>query len=113
MPSARADEFRRVATKLGFRRARQTGSQERWKHQDGRATTIPIHGGRHIGPPLSIESWSKLGIDENIFRSIAVTSGRQQDLSVDLHTSATGEIRLSGLACQFPITPHIGSNRLK
>ncbi|MBI4875740.1 MAG: type II toxin-antitoxin system HicA family toxin [Acidobacteria bacterium] len=43
MPSARADEFRRAATKLGFVRAHQTGSHERWRHPDGRATTIPIH----------------------------------------------------------------------
>jgi predicted RNA binding protein YcfA (HicA-like mRNA interferase family) len=28
MPSARADEFRRAASKLGFLKARQTGSHE-------------------------------------------------------------------------------------
>lgn len=67
MPSARADEFRRVAAKLGFLRARQTGSHERWKHQDGRATTIPIHRGRHIGPPLFHKILSQLGIDEKQF----------------------------------------------
>jgi predicted RNA binding protein YcfA (HicA-like mRNA interferase family) len=52
MPSARADEFRRVAMKLGFRKTRQRGSHERWVHNDGRSATIPIHGGREIGPPL-------------------------------------------------------------
>jgi len=58
MPSARSDEFRRAATKLGFRR---------WKHEDGRATTIPIHGGRQIGPPLFYRILEQLGIDENTF----------------------------------------------
>ena len=72
MPSARADDFRRVATRLGFRRARQTGSHERWKHEDGRATTIPIHGGRQIGPPLFYRILEQLGIDENTFESVAV-----------------------------------------
>ncbi|MEO8025410.1 MAG: type II toxin-antitoxin system HicA family toxin [Bryobacteraceae bacterium] len=67
MPSARAAEFRRVAAKLGFQRARQTGSHERWKHRDGRATTIPVHGGREIGPPLFDRILRQLGIDEQQF----------------------------------------------
>jgi predicted RNA binding protein YcfA (HicA-like mRNA interferase family) len=67
MPSARAEEFRRVASKLGFRQARHTGSHERWRHPDGRATTIPIHGGREIGPPLFHRILSQLGIDEKAF----------------------------------------------
>ena len=52
MPSATAREFQRVATALTFIRNRQTGSHERWTHHDGRGVTIPIHGGREIGPPL-------------------------------------------------------------
>ena len=67
MPSARADEFRRAAASLGFLKARQTGSHERWRHQDGRATTIPIHGGRQIGPPLFYRILNQLGIDEKEF----------------------------------------------
>ena len=46
MPSARAEEFRRVAARLGFERLRQAGSHERWIHPDGRAVTIPMHGGQ-------------------------------------------------------------------
>ena len=67
MPSARADEFRRVAARLGFLKARQTGSHERWRHPDGRATTIPVHGGREIGPPLFYRILNQLGIDEREF----------------------------------------------
>jgi predicted RNA binding protein YcfA (HicA-like mRNA interferase family) len=70
MPSARADEFRRAATRLGFLKARQTGSHERWRHQDGRATTIPIHGGRQIGPPLFYRILNQLGIDEKEFKQL-------------------------------------------
>jgi len=51
MPSARADEFRRAAMKLGFRKARQVG----------RATTIPIHGNKEIGPPLFYRIIKQLG----------------------------------------------------
>ena len=67
MPSARGDEFRRAAAKLGFQKARQTGSHERWRHPDGRSTTIPIHGGRQIGPPLFYRILNQLGIDEEEF----------------------------------------------
>ena len=67
MPSARADEFRRVAVRLGFLKARQTGSHERWRHPDGRATTIPVHGGREIGPPLFYRILNQLGIEEKEF----------------------------------------------
>jgi predicted RNA binding protein YcfA (HicA-like mRNA interferase family) len=70
MPSARADDFRRAAGKLGFRRARTTGSHERWIHPDGRATTIPIHGGRQIGPPLFYRLLEQLGIDLQRFREL-------------------------------------------
>ncbi|MBI3208493.1 MAG: type II toxin-antitoxin system HicA family toxin [Candidatus Solibacter usitatus] len=67
MPSAKADAFRRIAAKLGFERARQTGSHERWRHPDGRATTIPIHGGHEIGPPLYYRILKQLGISEREF----------------------------------------------
>ena len=52
MPSAKAREFQRVCLKLGFVLKRTTGSHERWNHADGRAVTIPLHGGQEIGPPL-------------------------------------------------------------
>lgn len=46
---AKAKEFEKVAKKLGFEKARQKGSHARWKHPDGRATTIPVHGKTEIG----------------------------------------------------------------
>lgn len=64
MPGARAAEFRRAATRLGFLKVRQTGSHERWLHPDGRAVTIPVHGGREIGPPLYSKILAQLGIGE-------------------------------------------------
>jgi predicted RNA binding protein YcfA (HicA-like mRNA interferase family) len=70
MPSARADEFRRAAARLGFTRLRQTGGHERWGHVDGRAVTIPIHGGREIGPPLFHRILEELGISAEEFRRL-------------------------------------------
>ena len=62
MPSATARDFRRVAAALGFVRRRQTGSHERWIHPGGRAVTIPLHGGREIGPPLFFKIVRELGL---------------------------------------------------
>jgi predicted RNA binding protein YcfA (HicA-like mRNA interferase family) len=63
MPSATARELQRVARLLEFVLIRTTGNQERWNHPDGRAVTIPWHGGREIGPPLFFKilaSWEFL-----------------------------------------------------
>ena len=70
MPSARAEEFRRAAKRLGFKRRRQTGSHERWIHEDGRAVTIPIHGGHEIGPPLFHKILEQLGISLDDFQTL-------------------------------------------
>jgi len=62
MPSATARDLQKVARQLGFSKSRQTGSHERWNHPDGRAVTIPIHGGREIGPPLIFKILRQIGV---------------------------------------------------
>jgi predicted RNA binding protein YcfA (HicA-like mRNA interferase family) len=61
---AKASELTKAAKKLGFVKVRQKGSHARWKHQDGRATTIPIHGNTDIGGWLFYEILEQLGITE-------------------------------------------------
>jgi hypothetical protein len=39
-------------------------------HKDGRAVTIPIHGGREIGPPLYHKILSQLGISPEEFQKL-------------------------------------------
>jgi len=48
-------------------RRRQTGSHERWTHADGRSVTIPLHGGRDIGPPLFFKILRQLGVSAEGF----------------------------------------------
>ena len=67
MPSATAREFQRAARALGFVKGRQTGSHERWTHGDGRSVTIPLHGGREIGPPLFFKILRQLGASQEEF----------------------------------------------
>jgi predicted RNA binding protein YcfA (HicA-like mRNA interferase family) len=48
-------------------RGRQVGSHERCRHADGRAVTIPRHGGGGIGPPLFHRILRQMGIDQKQF----------------------------------------------
>jgi predicted RNA binding protein YcfA (HicA-like mRNA interferase family) len=42
----------RALARLGFVAVRQKGSHVFYRHNDGRTTTVPHHGGRDIAPPL-------------------------------------------------------------
>jgi predicted RNA binding protein YcfA (HicA-like mRNA interferase family) len=64
---AKAKDLQKAAKKLGFQMVRQKGSHARWKHPDGRATTIPIHGNSEIGSWLFYEILKQLGITEEDF----------------------------------------------
>lgn len=70
MPSATAREFQNAASKLGFSRIRQTGSHERWNHPNGRTVTIPLHGGREIGPPLFFKILRQMDIHLEQFQKL-------------------------------------------
>jgi predicted RNA binding protein YcfA (HicA-like mRNA interferase family) len=70
MSSATARDFQRVARLLGFILKRQKGSHERWNHADGRAVTIPVHGGQEIGPPLFAKILRQLGITLDEFQRL-------------------------------------------
>ena len=67
MPRATARESQRVAAALDFVTRRQTGSHERWTHDDGRSVTIPLHGGREIGPPLFFKILRQLSLSPEEF----------------------------------------------
>lgn len=66
----KARDLERVARRLGFEKTRQRGSHARWKHPDGRATTIPTHGDAEIGGWLLQEILKQLGISESDFRKL-------------------------------------------
>ena len=38
--------------RLGFVEVRQRGSHKQFRHPDGRMTTVPVHAGRDLAPPL-------------------------------------------------------------
>ncbi|HLO88660.1 MAG TPA: type II toxin-antitoxin system HicA family toxin [Nostocaceae cyanobacterium] len=55
----KARDWERLAADLGFERKRQKGDHVRWKHPDGRATTIPVYA--EIGGWLLYEILAQLG----------------------------------------------------
>lgn len=52
VPVLKPREVIAVLKVLGFEEVRQRGSHKRFRHTDGRATTVPVHGGRDLSPVL-------------------------------------------------------------
>jgi predicted RNA binding protein YcfA (HicA-like mRNA interferase family) len=57
----------RVLVRLGFAAVRQKGSHVFYRHPDGRATTVPHHGGRDIAPPLLRKILDDIGVTPDEF----------------------------------------------
>ena len=51
-PVIRPRKVAALLNRLGFREIRQRGSHRRFRHADGRVTTVPFHGGRDVSPLL-------------------------------------------------------------
>ncbi|HEU5124644.1 MAG TPA: type II toxin-antitoxin system HicA family toxin [Verrucomicrobiae bacterium] len=52
IPVLKPAEVCRILERLGFSSVRQRGSHVQYRHADGRGTTVPLHKGRDIAPPL-------------------------------------------------------------
>jgi len=52
IPVLKPQEAISILARLGFEEVRQRGSHKRFRHRDGRATTVPVHGGRDLSPIL-------------------------------------------------------------
>ncbi len=50
IPVLRPREVIAILEKLGFEEVRQRGSHKQFRHADGRGTTVPVHGGKDVGP---------------------------------------------------------------
>lgn len=52
VPVLKARETIGILVALGFEEVRQRGSHKRFRHPDGRSTTVPVHKGRDLSPVL-------------------------------------------------------------
>jgi predicted RNA binding protein YcfA (HicA-like mRNA interferase family) len=48
IPVLKPQEVIRILEGLGFVQVRQKGSHKQFRHEDGRATTVPFHKGRRV-----------------------------------------------------------------
>ncbi len=65
-PTLRPREVIAILTALGFQEVRQRGSHKRFRHPDGRATTVPVHASGDL-PPFLLHQIARqvgLGIDD-------------------------------------------------
>jgi hypothetical protein len=70
MPSGRAGDFRRVAERLGLNFDARPEVMSAGVIPMAAPFTIPIHGGREIGPPLFYRILEQLGISADEFRKL-------------------------------------------
>lgn len=52
IPVLKPQEVVRILENLGFIEVRQKGSHKQFRHEDGRATTVPFHKERDVAPRL-------------------------------------------------------------
>ena len=48
IPTLKCEELVKFLESLGFKKIRQKGSHIRFRHLDGRVTTVPFHRGKEI-----------------------------------------------------------------
>ena len=67
IPVIKARTVEKIIFKLGFEKARQSGSHVFYRHYDGRTTTIPHHKGRDISPILLKKILKDINISAETF----------------------------------------------
>jgi len=71
VPVLKPREVIAILKTLGFNRMRQRGSHIRFRHPDGRTTTVPSHAGRDISPVLLRQIAKDIGMTSREFVSYA------------------------------------------
>jgi predicted RNA binding protein YcfA (HicA-like mRNA interferase family) len=62
VPILKPGEVCRLLERHGFLSVRQRGSHIQYRHPDGRGTTVPLHKGRDIAPPLLRQIAKDIGV---------------------------------------------------
>lgn len=69
VPVLKPREIVAILAALGFEEVRQRGSHMQFRHADGRATTVPVHGGRDASPILLRRIARDVGLSVHEFLS--------------------------------------------
>jgi predicted RNA binding protein YcfA (HicA-like mRNA interferase family) len=62
LPVMKPKEVIAILERFGFTMVRQKGSHQQFRHPDGRATTVPVHGSRDLSPLLLRQICKDIGI---------------------------------------------------
>jgi predicted RNA binding protein YcfA (HicA-like mRNA interferase family) len=68
---AKVSTLEKVLKRLGFQKVKKKCSHARWKHPDGRATTVPNHGCNEVGGRLLDRILKDIKITEAEFNDLA------------------------------------------
>jgi predicted RNA binding protein YcfA (HicA-like mRNA interferase family) len=68
LPIVNYKTMERLLLKIGFYIVRQRGSHVFFRHPDGRFTTVPNHGRRDLGRPLTREILREIEMSPEQFR---------------------------------------------
>ena len=69
-PQVTGEEIIKALVKAGFKVMRQKGSHVYLKHNDGRATVVPVHKGETIGTGLMSKILRDIDINKEDFLSL-------------------------------------------
>ena len=69
LPILSSSEVTNILRKLGFERVRQRGSHQQFRDARGRCTTVPVHKGCDIAPPLLRQIAKDIGMNVEDFIS--------------------------------------------
>ncbi len=69
IPVLKPGEVCRILERLDFVAVRQRGSHIQYRRDDGRCTTVPVHKGRDIAPPLLRQIAKDIGMTVDEFIS--------------------------------------------
>jgi predicted RNA binding protein YcfA (HicA-like mRNA interferase family) len=69
IPVLKPQEVVKLLLLLGFIEVRQRGSHKQFRHNNGRATTVPFHKGQDISPILLRKIAQDIGVTLDAFLS--------------------------------------------
>lgn len=70
LPVVSARQLIKILESLGFVETRQKGSHKFFKHQDGRVTSVPFHGGEDLGKGLLRKILNQIEVSPEEFRKL-------------------------------------------
>lgn len=69
-PAITGKDMIKALGKAGFDVVRTRGSHHRLEHQDGRKTTVPVHGKENLGPGLINKILRDVDLDRDALREL-------------------------------------------